>query len=144
MAKRPKDTIGEVRWITPPLRPGETREDQRRQAEEALLRLVQALARQAAVEDQEDIAAGKEMLRRIAAGEEELIPAEVVNRFLDSSESKIRISSEYRGLSARDLAAKAEISTAYLSQIETGAREGSIDTFKRIAAALGVSIDDLA
>ncbi|MDB5610808.1 MAG: hypothetical protein JWP25_7708, partial [Bradyrhizobium sp.] len=31
-----------------------------------------------------------------------------------------------------------------ISQIETGAREGTIETFKKIAAALRVDIDDIA
>ncbi|WP_246676077.1 helix-turn-helix transcriptional regulator [Mesorhizobium sp. B2-5-4] len=47
-------------------------------------------------------------------------------------------------MSARDLAEKTEISAGYLSQIETGTRDGTFDTIKRIAAALNVSVDDLA
>jgi ribosome-binding protein aMBF1 (putative translation factor) len=101
------------------------------------------IAMRDALEDREDIEAVDTFRRKLAAGEEELIPADVVNRVLDG-ESKVRVWREYRGLSARDLAAKAQISAAFLSQIETGAREGSIDTFKRIAEALDVSIDDLA
>ncbi len=33
---------------------------------------------------------------------------------------------------------------AFLSQIETGKRDGTIDTLRRIAAALRVSLDELA
>lgn len=101
------------------------------------------IAMRDALEDREDLEAVETFRRKLAAGEEELVPAEVVNRVLNG-ESKVRVWREYRGLTARDLAAKADISTAYLSQIETGARDGSIDTFKRIAAALGLTIDDLA
>ncbi|WP_420794812.1 helix-turn-helix domain-containing protein [Azorhizobium caulinodans] len=36
-----------------------------------------------------------------------------------------------------------EIAQPFLSQIETGKREGGIDTLKRIASALGVALDDL-
>lgn len=96
-----------------------------------------------ALEDRVDIEAVDTFYRKLAAGEEELVPDDVVGRILDG-ENRVRVWSEYRGRSARDLAAKAQISPAYLSQIETGARDGSIDTFKRIAAVLGVSIDDLA
>ena len=95
-----------------------------------------------AIENREDIAAIENFQRRLEAGEEELVPAEMANRILDG-ESKIRVWREYRGLSARDLAAGAQISTSYLSQIETGTREGGIVTLKRIAAILRVSIDDL-
>ena len=101
------------------------------------------IAMRDALEDREDIETVEAFRRKLAAGEEELVPAEVVNRVLNG-ESKLRVWREYRGLTARDLAAKADISTAYLSQIETGARDGSIDTFKRIAAVLGLTIDDLA
>ncbi|MGD9740415.1 MAG: helix-turn-helix domain-containing protein [Bauldia sp.] len=31
----------------------------------------------------------------------------------------------------------------YLSQIETGKREGTVDTYRRLARALRVSVDDL-
>ncbi|ADH85700.1 helix-turn-helix domain-containing protein [Desulfurivibrio alkaliphilus] len=95
-----------------------------------------------AIEDREDIAAIEKFHRRLAAGEEELLPAEMANRILDG-ENKIRVWREYRGMSARELASTAQISTSYLSQVETGSREGGIDTLKRIAAALRVSIDDL-
>jgi len=41
------------------------------------------------------------------------------------------------------LAEKAKISAAYLSQIEGGAREGSITTMKALANALSLVLDDL-
>ncbi|OGQ87025.1 MAG: transcriptional regulator [Deltaproteobacteria bacterium RIFOXYD12_FULL_56_24] len=95
-----------------------------------------------AIENREDIAAIEHFQQRLAAGEEELLPAVMVNRILDG-ESKIRVWREYRGLSARELAAGAQISASYLSQIETGAREGGIETLKRIAAILHLTVDDL-
>ncbi|RWX72576.1 helix-turn-helix transcriptional regulator [Mesorhizobium sp. M2A.F.Ca.ET.039.01.1.1] len=101
------------------------------------------LAMQAALEDREDAEAVRTFHDRLAAGEEELVPAEIVNRILDG-ENKVRVWREHRGMTARDLATKAELSVAYLSQIETGARDGSFETIKKIAAALGISVDDLA
>ncbi|MBZ9909610.1 helix-turn-helix transcriptional regulator [Mesorhizobium sp. B2-7-3] len=95
-----------------------------------------------AAEDVADIQTYDQIKQKIAAGEEELIPVAVVNRILDG-ENKIRVWREHRGISARDLAEKTEISAGYLSQIETGTRDGSFDTIKRIAAALNVSVDDL-
>ncbi|MBZ9757484.1 helix-turn-helix domain-containing protein [Mesorhizobium sp. ESP6-5] len=95
-----------------------------------------------AAEDVADIQTYDQIKQKITAGEEELIPAAVVNRILDG-ENKIRVWREHRGISARDLAEKTEISAGYLSQIETGTRDGSFDTIKRIAAALNVSVDDL-
>lgn len=95
-----------------------------------------------AAEERADIAAIELFQQRLAHGEEELLPAAMVDRILDG-ESKIRVWREHRGLSARELAARAGISAAYLSQIETGAREGGVDSLKHIASALNVSLDDL-
>ncbi|WP_207779353.1 helix-turn-helix domain-containing protein [Zavarzinia aquatilis] len=50
---------------------------------------------------------------------------------------------EHRGLSARALADRAGLSQAYVSQIETGKREGSISAMKVLAGALNVGLDDL-
>lgn len=96
-----------------------------------------------AAEDAADVRAYDEIKRKLAAGEEELIPSAIVDRILDG-ENKVRVWREHRGLSAKDLAETAGISAAYLSQIETGARDGSFATMKRIAAALRLSVDDLA
>jgi transcriptional regulator with XRE-family HTH domain len=46
-------------------------------------------------------------------------------------------------LSAKALADAAGITQAYLSQIESGKRDGTVGTMKKIAAALGVIIDEL-
>lgn len=100
------------------------------------------LAVQEALEDREDIAAIDELQRKLAAGEEEFIPAAMVNRILDG-ENKIRVWREYRGLTAAALAQQAEISAAYLSELETGKKEGSVSALSRIATALRITVDDL-
>ncbi|MGO7538457.1 helix-turn-helix domain-containing protein [Rhizobium ruizarguesonis] len=96
-----------------------------------------------AAQDAEDIADANRINERIAKGEEELIPAEFVNRIIDG-ESKIKVWREFRGMTARRLAENAEISAGFLSQIEKGDRDGSFETIKKIAAALKISVDDLA
>ena len=96
----------------------------------------------AAAEDADDRAAVAALRHRLAAGEEELIPSEVVDRLL-SGESRIRVWREHRGLSTKALADKAGLAPPYLSQIETGRREGTIETLRRIAAALGIGLDDM-
>ena len=50
---------------------------------------------------------------------------------------------DYRGFTQDALAEKAGISKAYLSQIETGKRIGVAKTLKALAAALGVTLNDL-
>lgn len=87
-----------------------------------------------------DVIAYDAIKARIARGEEEIFPAEVVNRIIDG-ENKIRVLREYRGLTIKRLAEDAGIAAPYLSQIETGARDGTIETYRKIAAALNVSLD---
>lgn len=95
-----------------------------------------------AVEMAEDIAAFDEFARKLAAGEEEFIPLDIVKRMLDG-ENPIRVWREHRGMTVKDLAEAAGIAAPYLSQVETGKRDGSVDTLKKIAEALKLTIDDL-
>ena len=78
----------------------------------------------------------------IAAGRDELVPADVVRRIL-SGENPIRVWRSHRGMSTRDLATAAGLSAPYISEIETGKKEGSISVLRNIAKALGVDLDDL-
>ncbi|MDR7029617.1 helix-turn-helix domain-containing protein [Rhizobium rosettiformans] len=94
------------------------------------------------IEDLEDSLSIADFERKRAAGEEELVPAEYVNR-MSEGESPIRVWRDFRGMSAKDLAAAAGISTAFLSEIETGKKDGSIATLKAIADALKIDLDDL-
>ena len=96
-----------------------------------------------AAEEADDARAVDEIKRKLATGEEELIPAEFANRVI-SGENKIRVWREYRGMTGKELAEKTGLAAPYISQLETGNREGTIDTFKKIAAALRVDIDDIA
>ena len=93
--------------------------------------------------DESDAAACVDHFRQqMAAGEEELVPAELVKRLL-GGENPVRVWREYRGLKSGELAVKAKLSQAYISQLEAGKREGSVGAMKAIADALGVTIDDL-
>ena len=47
------------------------------------------------------------------------------------------------GASIESPCERAGIGVGYLSQIETGERKGTVDTLKKIAAALDVDLDDL-
>jgi ribosome-binding protein aMBF1 (putative translation factor) len=97
----------------------------------------------AAAEDAEDVRIVEEFKRKMAAGEEELVPDAYMERFL-AGENPVRVWRDLRGMSAKELAAKAGISASYLSQIENGERDGTFGTMKKIATALGVDLDDLA
>jgi DNA-binding XRE family transcriptional regulator len=94
-------------------------------------------------------AALEEMLEDAAATaafyntrDQETVPAEIVSRLV-ARENPVKVWREHRGLSQRALAAQAGLNFTYLSQIETGARKGTVETMKKLAEALGVDLDDL-
>jgi len=89
-----------------------------------------------------DVTAYDEAKRRLAAGEDEMLPAAMVERLL-AGENALRVWREHRGLSASELAARAGLSQAYVSQLETGKRDGSVAAMGALARALGVTLDDL-
>ncbi len=92
-----------------------------------------------AVEDQEDL----EELRRFRQEDDGFrIPGEIVFRMIEG-ENTIRLWREHRGLTLEALAERADISKAYLSQIENGKRSGTVKTVKALAAALEVPLDVL-
>lgn len=95
-----------------------------------------------AAEDNADRLAVAEFRRRLAEGEEEMIPSEVVDRLL-GGENRIRVWREHRGLTVTALAERAGIAQAFLSQIETGRREGTVETLRKLAQALDLALDDL-
>jgi DNA-binding XRE family transcriptional regulator len=74
--------------------------------------------------------------------DEERVPAELVYAILDG-DNPVKLWREYRDLSLKELADKVGISTAYLSQIETGKRTGSAETLRAIANAMHISLDDI-
>ena len=78
-----------------------------------------------------------------AMPDEELIPAEVVNRMLDG-EPPVTVWREYRGMTQAALAKAAGLSTAYVSQIEAGKRVGTVAALRTLAEALDVGLDELA
>ena len=90
----------------------------------------------------EDLA-DREALREARASGEEMFPSSLAER-LWSGANPVRVWREYRGLSATELARRAEVSDAQISAIERGTVTGSVQTLHSIADVLGVSLDDLA
>jgi DNA-binding XRE family transcriptional regulator len=90
----------------------------------------------------EDIRDFDEISAAIERGDEELIPAEVVNAILDGK-NPIKVWREYRGLTQQQLADKARISKPYLSQIETWKRTGATSVLSAIAKALDVTLEQV-
>lgn len=90
-----------------------------------------------------DIAAAERVKTDIAAGRDELVPADFADRIL-AGENRVRVWRSYRGTTAIDLANRTGLSQSYISEIETGKKEGSISAMKKIAEALNVDLDDIA
>ena len=95
-----------------------------------------------ALVDAADIAAAVKTTARVRRGEEELVPASVVAELV-SGGNPVRVWRRHRALTARELASRAGMSPAFLSEIETGRKEGSVSALKRLAEALHVDLDDL-
>ena len=93
------------------------------------------------LEDAEDTRAYREARDAINHGRDELIPEEMTLRLLE--ESPVRVWREYRQLKQKELSELAGVKVSMLSQIENGNKQGSLDTMKRLAAALKVDLDDL-
>ena len=95
-----------------------------------------------AAEELADLRAYDSAKARLAAGEDELVPGVVVDRLL-AGEAPLRVWREYRGLSQVALAAASGVNRVQIADIEAGRKTGSVETVKKLAAALGVGLDEL-
>ncbi len=78
------------------------------------------------------------------AGSNTKLPQEVLEKLTVGKESAIKVVRKYRGMTQGDLAEAAGISRPYLTEIETGRKDGSIRALKSIAGALDISLEILA
>ncbi|CAK06114.1 helix-turn-helix domain-containing protein [Rhizobium johnstonii] len=93
-------------------------------------------------QDLVDISEARAAKARIGAGEETW-PEDVVKALI-AGEDPVRVFRKHRGMSIKELAEKSGLSQPYLSEIETGKKEGSLDALRSIASALDVDLDDVA
>lgn len=93
-------------------------------------------------EDFADIQTALDVEARLAAGEEELIPAAVVDRLLDG-EPPLRVWREFRNLTQSDLARASGVNRVQIVDIEADRNSGSVRTLRKLADALRVTVDDL-
>lgn len=77
------------------------------------------------------------------AGASHALPNEIIESITINKENAIKAIRKYRSMTQKDLAAAAGISRPYLTEIETGKKDGSIRALKSIAGALNVSIEAL-
>lgn len=94
-------------------------------------------------EMQEDVRLYDEAMRALAAGEDELVPSEFVNRILEG-ESPVRVWREFRGLAGEELAERAGVSPDHLADLESRTNLEESDAIVALAKVLRVDPDDLA
>lgn len=93
-------------------------------------------------EDFRDIRAALEVEDRIRRGEEECVPASLVERLL-AGVVPLRVWREHRALTQAELARRAGVSRVQIVDIEAGRKAGSVFTLRKLADALGIALDDL-
>ena len=72
------------------------------------------------------------------------LPDDVLQKITLGAQSPIKIIRKFRGMTQDDLAGACGLSRPYLTEIETGRKEGSIRSLKSIAKALNVPLEKLA
>ena len=90
-----------------------------------------------------DVKAYDAVKARLENGEDELIPLEITERRL-RGEAALKVWHAYRRLTQEKLAKKSKVSRALIAAIETKRKAGSVNTWKKLGAALGISWEQLA
>ncbi len=75
------------------------------------------------------------------AGSNNNLPDDVMQKITVGPASAIKVIRKYKNMTQGDLAEAAGISRPYLTEIETGKKDGSIRALKSIAGALDVSLE---
>jgi len=77
------------------------------------------------------------------AKDEESFPSELIYRMAIDGENPIKVFREYRKLTQARLAELAGVKAPYISELESGKKEGSVSVLKRIAECLELDLDDI-
>ncbi len=72
------------------------------------------------------------------------LPSNILDKLTARDENPIKVLRKYKGMTQKELADNAGISRPYLTEIETGKKDGSIRAMKALADVLGVNIGLLA
>ncbi|HIF26420.1 MAG TPA: XRE family transcriptional regulator [Micavibrio sp.] len=66
------------------------------------------------------------------------LPDDLLDEIYAGQDNPIKILRKYRGLTQAELAEAAELSRPYLTEIETGKKDGSVGALKSLALALDI------
>lgn len=80
----------------------------------------------------------------VSGGDTENLPEDILNALTAREETPVKILRRFRGLTQKELAERAGISRPYLTEIETGKKDGSIRAMKALADVLRVNVGVLA
>lgn len=97
-----------------------------------------AAALVAAAEDAEDLAD----MDAAAASGDPYLPDDLVERLI-AGEHPLRVWRAFRGLTLQALADRAGVGKSHIGHIENRRRDGTVETFRKLAAALDCTVDDL-
>ena len=75
------------------------------------------------------------------AGGDNTLPQDILEQLTLGQDNAIKVIRKFRGMTQADLADASGISRPYLTEIETGRKDGSIRALKSIAGALDVSLE---
>jgi DNA-binding XRE family transcriptional regulator len=92
----------------------------------------------AAAEDLADILA----FDRAISSPTESMPSEYVKRLIDG-ENPVRVYRNWRGMTQEELAKRSGVNRVQIAQIEAGKKTGSVETSKKLAETLSVTVDEL-
>ena len=93
-------------------------------------------------EDADDTAALVRFSKRYARGEEETVPAEMVDRLL-AGENPLRVWREHRGMTAAQVAEAVGVTPAHVSKLESGKGDPSVAVLGKLAKVLDASLEEL-
>lgn len=93
------------------------------------------------VEDRADVVAAQNAEIRRHAGEE-YVPASLLDRLL-AGENALRVWRQYRNLTAIRLSELSGIDQSRISELENGKAQGKPSTWRALADALNVTVDDI-
>ncbi|WP_315721601.1 MULTISPECIES: helix-turn-helix transcriptional regulator [unclassified Bradyrhizobium] len=96
----------------------------------------------AANEDAADAETLRRSIARVESGKEEIFSSAEVDAFL-AAKTPLAFFRKKRGLSQDELARRAGITQGYLSEIEVGRKSGDVQTLRKLADALKVTLDSL-
>jgi ribosome-binding protein aMBF1 (putative translation factor) len=99
------------------------------------------------IEDAEDRAAvaafaAREKALGKEAARKDALAGDLVSALIAGAHP-VRVWRKHRGLTVTQLADRVGMAQSYVTEIETGKKPGSLDAMRKIAAALGISLDDL-